>query len=218
MPSILNTKARRVIRHLNKHGFNDIKLTVYIMDIRSSLNKIVSLEQHFIDTLKPSLNVDLVASSPGYHEPMSQEMRERLRKQRGTPVYVYEAESLTLLHIFNSKQYMYNKIGIHHKSLQDCLDIGNLYLDFFFLSLDLLETDNIKLLTLDEIITLVNFKREFYKVKHPAAKTILAEFKDDTSKNLEFSSLNKLAKHLKGDRQVIREYLKKSKSGYYRGK
>jgi hypothetical protein len=218
MPSILNTKARRVIRHLNKHGFNDIKLTVYIMDIRSSLKKIVSLEQHFIDTLKPSLNVDLVASSPGYHEPMSQEMRERLRKQRGTPVYVYEAESLTLLHIFNSKQYMYNKIGIHHKSLQDCLDIGNLYLDYFFLSLDLLETDNIKLLTLNEIIASVNLKREFYKVKLPAAKSILAEFKDDASKNLEFSSLNSLAKHLKGDRQVIREYLKKSKSGYYRGK
>ena len=218
MPSILNTKARKVIRHLNKHGFNDIKLTVYIMDIRSSLNKIVSLEQHFIDTLKPNLNVDLIASSSGYHEPMSQEMREKLRKQRGTPIYVYEAESLTLLHIFNSKQYMYKKIGIHHKSLQDCLDIGNLYLDFFFLSLDLLETSNIKLLTLNEIITLVNFKREFYKVKHPAAKTILAEFKDDASKNLEFSSLNKLAKHLKGDRQVIREYLKKNKSGYYRGK
>ena len=218
MPSILNTKARKVLKHLNKHGFNDIKLTVYIMDIRSSLNKIVSLEQHFIDTLKPNLNVDLIASSSGYHEPMSQEMREILRKKRGTPVYVYEAESLTLLHIFNSKQYMYKKIGIHHKSLQDCLDIGNLYLDYFFLSLDLLETDNIKLLTLDEIITSVNIKREFYKVKHPAAKTILAEFKDDASKNLEFSSLNSLAKYLKGDRQVIREYLKKSKSGYYRGK
>lgn len=217
MPSILNTKARRVLRHLNKHGFNDIKLTVYIMDIRSNLNKIVSLEQHFIDTLKPSLNVDLVASSSGYHEPMSQEMREKLRKQRGTPVYVYEAESLTLLHIFNSKQYMYNKIGIHHKSLQDCLDIGNLYLDYFFLSLDLLETNNIKLLTLDEIIASVNLKREFYKVKHPASKPILAEFKNDASKNLEFSSLNSLSKHLKGDRQVIREYLKKKKSGYYRG-
>jgi hypothetical protein len=27
-----------------------------------------------------------------------------------------------------------------------------------------------------------------------------------------------LAKHLKGDRQVIREYLKGSKSSYYRGK
>ena len=218
MPSILNTKARRVLRHLNKHGFNDIKLTIYIMNIESSLDEIVSLEQHFIDTLKPSLNVNLVASSSGYHEPMAQEMRNKMRKQKGTPIYVYEAESLTLLYIFDSKQYMYDKIGIHHKSLQDCLDIGSLYLDHFFLSLDLLETENIKLLTLDEIITSVNIKRELYKVKHPAAKAILAEFKDDASKNLKFDSLNGLAKHLKGDRQVIREYLKESKSGYYRGK
>jgi len=37
-------------------------------------------------------------------------------------------------------------------------------------------------------------------------------------KNLEFDSLNSLAKHLKGDRQVIRDYLNENKSGYYRGK
>ena len=30
MPSILNTKARRVLRYLNKHGFNEIMLTIYI--------------------------------------------------------------------------------------------------------------------------------------------------------------------------------------------
>ena len=218
LPSVLNTKARRVIRHLNKHGFNDIKLTLYIMDIESSLKEIVSLEQHIIDTFKPNLNVDLVASSSGYHEPMVQEMREKLRKQRGTPIYFYEAEGLALLHVFDSKQYMYDKIGIHHKSLQDCLDTGSLYLDYFFLSLDLLVTENVKLLTLDEIKTSVNIKRVLYKVKHTAAKAILAEFKDDASKNLEFNSLNSLAKHLKGDRKVIREYLKKSKSSYYRGK
>jgi hypothetical protein len=188
------------------------------MDTQSSLDEIVSLEQHFIDIFKPSLNVNLIASSSGYHEPMAQEMRNKMRKQKGTPIYIYEAESLTLLYIFDSKQYMYNKIGIHHKSLQNCLDIGTLYLDYFFLSLDLLETENIKLLTLDEIITLVNIKREFYKVKHPAAKAIFAEFKDDASKNLKFDSLNSLANHLKGDRQVIREYLKGSKSSYYRGK
>jgi NUMOD1 domain len=218
MPSILNTKARKVLRHLNKHGFNDIKLTIYIMNIQSSLDEIITLEQHFIDTLKPSLNVNLVASTSRYHEPMTKEMRDRLRKQRGTPVYVYEAESLTLLHVFDSKQYMYNKISIHHKTLQDCLDTGTLYLDYFFLSLDSLETEKIKLLNLEEIKTSVNIKRKLYKVKHPAAKGILAEFKDDISKNLEFGSLNSLAKHLKGDRKVIREYLKGSKLGYYRGK
>ena len=42
MPSILNTKAPRVLRYLNKHGFNDINLTVYIMDIESNLDEIVA--------------------------------------------------------------------------------------------------------------------------------------------------------------------------------
>lgn len=63
MPSILNTKARRVLRYLNKYGFSNIKWTIYIMDVESSLDQVVALEQHFIDTLKPNLNVDLVASS-----------------------------------------------------------------------------------------------------------------------------------------------------------
>lgn len=113
---------------------------------------------------------------------------------------------------------MYDTINIHHKTLNDCLYSGNLYLEYFFLSTDLIETVNIKFLTLDEIKAIVISKRDAHKSKHPAAKSILAEFKDDNSKNLEFDSLNSLAKHLKGDREVIRNYLKGSKYGYYRGK
>ena len=223
MPSILNTKALktpffRVLRYLNKYGFSNIKLTIYIMDIESSLDQVVVLEQHFIDTLKPNLNVDLVAASSGHHEPMSQEIRDKLRKERGIPIFMYYSETLTLLYIFESKQHMYSSISTHHKTLNDCLDLGTLYLDYFFLSLDLLETEHINLLTLEEIKTLVENKREIHRLKHPAAKAILAEFKDDARKNLEFDSLNSLAKHLKGDRQVIRDYLNENKSGYYRGK
>lgn len=219
MPSILQTKARRVLRYFNKHGFQDTNLTIYIMDENSSLEEIVSLEQHFIDTLSPSLNVDLVASSSGYHEPMSQEIRDRLRKQRGTPVYIYNVEDFTLLYIFESKQHMYDSISIHHKTLNNCLDAGTVYLDTLFLSSDLIgESENTNLLTLEGIKELVNEKRALYTVKHPASISILAEFKDDSGKNMEFSSLTSLANHLKGDRQTIRQYLKGIKSGYYRGK
>ena len=219
MPSILNTKAGRVLRYLNKHGFSDMKLTIYIMDDNSSLEQIVELEQYFLDTLKPNLNIDLVASSSGYHEPMSQEIREKLRKKRGIPVYIYKADDFTLLYIFESKQHMYDSISIHHNTLNDCLNLGSIYLDTLFFSLDLIEeSSKTNILTLDEIKNLVNDKRDVYNVKHPAAKAILAEFKDDTRKNLVFYSLNSLAKHLKGDRQVIREYLTGKKSGYYRGK
>lgn len=218
MPSILKTKAGRVIRYLNKHGFNNIKLTIYIMEDKSKLEQVVELEQYFIDNIKPNLNVDLVASSSGYHEPMSQEIRDRLRKQRGTPVYFYSADNFTLLYVFQSKQEMYNSINIHHVTLNDCVALGRLYLDAFFVSLDIIEESQIELFNLDKIKSLVKDKRNIYNVKHPAAKAILAEFKDDTRKNLELNSLNSLANKLKGDRQVIREYLKGNKSGYYRGK
>ncbi len=78
--------------------------------------------------------MDLVASNSGYHEPMSQEIRARLRKPRGIPVYLYNADNLALLYVFESKQHMYDSIGIHHNSLNDCLNLGTLYLDtlFFF--------------------------------------------------------------------------------------
>ena len=49
MPSILNTKARRVLRYLSKHGFNDINLTIYIMDIVSNLDEIVASSFLFLD-------------------------------------------------------------------------------------------------------------------------------------------------------------------------
>jgi hypothetical protein len=219
MPSILKTKARRVLRYFNKYGFSNTKLTIYIMKDNSSLEQVVELEQHFIDSLNPDLNVDLVASSSGYHEPMSQEMCEKLRKQRGTPVYMYNVENLTLVYVFHSKQQTYDLINIHHNTLNDCLNLGNVYLDTFFFSLDLIEeSTETNLMNMDQVKSLVSDKRDVYNVKHPAAKSILAEFKDEPKKNLEFNSLNSLAKHLKGDRQVIREYLKGEKSGYYRGK
>ena len=182
MPSILKTKARRVLRYLNKYGFSNIKLTIYIMNEKSSLDQVVELEQHFIDSLKPNLNVDLVASSSGYPEPRRQEIRDRFRKQRGTPIYVYNAEDLTLLYIFESKQHMYISINIHHTSLNDSITLGCLYLDTFLFSLDLIEeSTNTNLLSLDQIQKLVLDKREIYNVKHPAAKANLAEFKGDSS-------------------------------------
>ena len=47
------------------------------MDIKSKVEDIVALEQRFSHSLKPNLNVDLIARVSGYHEPMDQEMREK---------------------------------------------------------------------------------------------------------------------------------------------
>lgn len=53
----------------------------------------VQLEQYCMDTLPPDLNVDPVASSPGYHEPISQYWRHSLRKLRGTNVFFYDTQT-----------------------------------------------------------------------------------------------------------------------------
>jgi len=114
---------------------------------------------------------------------MSQEMRDKLRKQRGTPVYMYNVEDFTFIYIFDSKQQIYSLINMHHTTLKDCLNSGNVYLDTFFYSLDLIEESaETTLLDLDRLQTLVSEKRGIYDVKHPAAKSILAEFKDEPKK------------------------------------
>lgn len=73
MPSILAKGDRRVLRYFHKYGFLNVKLKLYIMDRNSTSEMAVELEQYFIANLSPDLNVDFVASSSGYHEPMSME-------------------------------------------------------------------------------------------------------------------------------------------------
>ena len=134
------------------------------MDLNATWEQVIELEQYFIDILSPNLNVDLVAGGiNGYHKPMSQEIRDKLRKQRGTPVYLYSADDFTLLYIFDSKQHMYDSINIHHSTLNDCLYSGKTYLDTFFFFLDLIEeSTNSNLITLDQLKGLVIDKKIFY--------------------------------------------------------
>jgi hypothetical protein len=73
MPSILAKKDRRVLRYFHKYGFTNVDLTLYIMESDATSNMAIELEQYFIETLSPDLNVSLVCSSTGFHEPMSME-------------------------------------------------------------------------------------------------------------------------------------------------
>lgn len=110
MPSILAKGDRRVLRYFHKNGFKDVSLTLYIMEDGATSKMAVELEQYFINTLAPNLNVDLIASSTGYHEPLSIEWIAQLllgaRKLRGTPVYVYDNATSNLIHMFDSKTYL----------------------------------------------------------------------------------------------------------------
>lgn len=71
IPSILGKADRRVLRYFRKYGFEGVTLTLLILPKGSTSDIAVKLEQYCMDLLSPDLNVDLVASSTGYHEPMS---------------------------------------------------------------------------------------------------------------------------------------------------
>jgi hypothetical protein len=107
------------------------------MDSDASSDNVIELEQYFIDLLVPSLNVELVAGGyNGYHTPMSKEARNSLGETRGTPIFIYDTISKSLIHKSYSKQWLYSNIKIHHVSLTNCLVNGDLYLNRFFFSLD----------------------------------------------------------------------------------
>jgi Cytochrome C and Quinol oxidase polypeptide I/NUMOD1 domain len=156
-----------------------------------------------------------------YIKPIKKEVLHKPRKERGTHIYMYNSEDFSLLYIFQSKRNMYRTININDKTLSNCLDTGALFLGAFLFSTGVIQESgdkNINLLSLIEMKKLLSDKRKIYIIKHPASKFILAKFKGDSSKDQEFSSLHSLANHMKGDRKVIRDYLKGKKSGYYRGK
>ena len=49
--SILAKSDRRVLRYFNKYGFNDVNLTLFIMNSDSTWDQIIELEQYLIGTL-----------------------------------------------------------------------------------------------------------------------------------------------------------------------
>ena len=218
MPSILSRADRKVLRYFNKYGFDNVKLILYILDVNCPWEQVLELEQYYIDLLSPNLNVDLIAGGySGYHAPMSQAAKEALRKIRGIPIYVYDNVTKSLIFISDSKQWLYENINIHHTTLDNCVISGKLYLNRFFLSLDVIsELPYEAILTSKELVLLLETVKSKYKPNHPKSKTILAENMVNSQLNTTFSSIGELAKHLKGDRSTIRGYILGRSKGLYR--
>lgn len=224
MPSILSKEDRRVLRYFNKHGFNNVSLDLYILNDNIDHEIIVELEQYLINNLKPSLNVDLVARGrQGYHLPMSESMRIKLRKERGEKIYIYDNLTKTLIFISLSKQWLYDNIKISHQTLNQNLFEGVLYLDRFFFSLEKIDEFVYKDIYEDKqfIEFILTIKQEFYLrvTKHPNSIKILAEHVNNPKIKETFLSLNQLANYLKGDRHTIKKYISKDLeiNKYYRG-
>jgi len=65
--STLSKSTRKVLNYFKEYGFKNVKLRIYIVKDQSiTLNKLVELEQYYIDSLKPNLNVELIARPGGY--------------------------------------------------------------------------------------------------------------------------------------------------------
>jgi NUMOD1 domain/GIY-YIG catalytic domain len=220
MPSILAKGDRRVLRYFHKYGFNDVSLTLYIMEDGATSKMAVELEQYFINTLAPNLNVDLVASSTGYHEPMSMEWSKYLRELRGTPVYVYDTATSNLIHMFDSKTYLYKKLKVDHRTLEKYLASGNPFLNRFLFSLTAITNFSVDaLLTIDDLQLLFSQERANRDSSiNDRSISILAENIKNHKLSVKFSSLNACANGLKADRGTLRLYLQgKSNKPYFRG-
>jgi NUMOD1 domain len=219
MPSVLNKADRYVLRYFKKYGFKDVNLIIYIMKDTSTIEELLKLEEREINKYSKNdlLNVEIVPRS-GYHLPMSEEARERLRKIRGQPFYVYDNLTKSLIFMFDSKQYAYDNINIDHRTLDDCLYNGNLYLDRFMFTLEpLLEFNFESLIDIKELKNLIIEQRYKFKVIQPASKIIYVENVRNLSLNKQFDSISEFAKTVNGDRRTIRDYVNGKKTGLYRG-
>jgi hypothetical protein len=219
MPSILSKADRYVLRYFNKYGFKNVNLILHILKDNSSLKERLSLEKFFIKeyTSNKLLNIETEPGS-GYHTPMSEEARVKLRKIRGQAFYVYDVLTKTLIFIFDSKQYAYDNIKIDHRTLDKCLTNGSLFLDRFLFTLEpFLEFNFESLVSLDELKYLVTEQRYKFKTKQPASKTIYVENKFDPLLNRQFKSINEFARTINGDRSTIRDYVNGVRTGFYRG-
>lgn len=128
-----------------------IILHLLIMEPNSTSDMAVQLEQYCMDTLLPNLNVDPVASSTGYHEPMSQYWRDYLRKLRGSKVFIYDTETAQLVFVSDSIQYIADHVGIHRSTIVRYTTTAELYLNRFLISYDpITEMDNSESMTLDQ--------------------------------------------------------------------
>ena len=221
MPSILSKADRRVLRYFNKYGFKDVKLSLYVLDDNASIDDVLNLEKYYIDSFPKDslLNIESIPRS-GFHLPMSEEARIKLRKLRVRTqevFYVYDTNTKTLIFIFDSKQFAYDNINIDHRTLNDCLYQGSLYLNRFMFSLEpIIEFVYESIISLDELKTLIKEQRYTQKSIKSTSKRLYVENITNPSLNREFDSISQFDNFVKGDRGTIRLYINQTK--LYRGK
>ena len=138
-------------------------------------------------------------------------------KLRGTPIYIYDTLTKSLIYLSDSKQFVYDTLGIHHIALSNFISNGSLYLNRFFLSLDVIsEFPYESIISSDELELLRKSARSQYFPKIPASKYVLALNLIKPELNKSFTSIGELARNLKGDRGTIINYISGKSTGLYR--
>jgi len=185
------------------------------------------MEQFYLDKYfnHPSnLNSDSMASGSGNHFPMSEGAKDRLRKERGISFFMYDIINGKLVFIFDSKTFAQLQLSIDHRTLNNCLNNGILYLGRFIFSLEIIEEFNYSsdfLLSLTELKNLLDSLREncspraegASKNNQSARKPFIAFNIKTPSSDLcgKYNSINEFARIVKGDRGSIRQYLNGNK-------
>jgi hypothetical protein len=218
MPSVLSKADRRVLRYFNRYGFKNVKLYIYVLEDNVPIKNVLNLEEYYINSYPKEnlLNIETIPRS-GFHLPMSEEARQKLRKLRGQIFYVYDINTKTLIFIFDSKQFAYENINIDHRTLNNCLYEGNLFLNRFKFSLEPIQEFVYEdLINLNELKFLIKEQRYTHKSIQSTSKKIFVENVSNPSLNREFDSISQFANYVKGDRGTIRSYINQNK--LYRGK
>lgn len=209
MPSILACANRPVLKYLLVNSFNNVTLTIHSLNPNSVITTL-QLEQYFIDSLKPNLNVDLSAKSTAFHEPLSR--REYFSNIRGTGIFIYDIKTGCLVFTSASLQYLEDFLSIHKNTVHKYSIQGKLFLGRFWLSLDILpELNNSKPLDLESfkaLLTQCRMEQDKSKGK-PQSKQILAQNSLNPTLTKTYSSIKAFAAAVKGDRGTIRSYLNK---------
>ena len=214
-PSIVKTEERRVLRYFLKYGYNNLMLTYFVLPVTATVSQVLEVEQFLIDTLKPDLNVDLIAGGmSGYHEPMSEALRLKLRQERGTSFFVYDLVTNSLIFSFDSIQYAVDQLNIHRATINSLLDgEGTVsYMDRFIFCVDPMGT-----FKYDFSLSVKSLKRLFTEVRstwtpiQPASRGLLAENVLHPQLSTTYSGISEFSRAIKGDRATIRQYLNGTK-------
>jgi hypothetical protein len=133
--STLSNGTTRVLRYFNKVGHpSDETLTIYLLDISSTIEEVQRLEMYLIQNKVPLLNVKI---DPIVFKNKNHYIINYIH-QKGQAIFLYLKKEQRLLYTFPTKSLLYNFLHIHHRTLKDCLKNKTIYLDQFIFSTSLI--------------------------------------------------------------------------------